>query len=210
MKIIGIHGQSRCGKDTVCQILTESYPNIKFEKQGFADALKVSAARAIGLEGSWSELITKMDDLKSEGQINTPWGKISGRQLLQYYGTEAHRDMFGKDFWLDQVIPDPFDPARRANGEYRKCDVLLIPDVRYQNEAERIVEAQCRGYLWLVRRDVQGHTTGHVSENNVNIGWDQVIDNNNSIDELTDRVKSIFRPIAEDIANERIERAIHA
>lgn len=104
MVIIGIHGQSRSGKDTVCQILMERYPAINFEKQGFADALKVSAARAFGLEGSDPELIAKMDDLKSEGQISTPWGKISGRQFLQYYGTEAHGIYFIRHFGLIKLF----------------------------------------------------------------------------------------------------------
>jgi len=30
---------------------------------------------------------------------------ITGRQALQRYGTEGHRDVFGEDFWVDALLP---------------------------------------------------------------------------------------------------------
>jgi hypothetical protein len=208
MKIIGIHGPSRSGKDTVCQILMEEYPLIEFEKQGFADALKISAARSLGLDGSDTELVAKMDDLKEEGQIHTPWGKVSGRELLQYYGTEGHRNMFGNNFWIDQVIPDPMVSRKRFTGPHRTCDVLLVPDVRYQNEIGRVIDAG--GELWKVRRDVKGHNTGHASEGQLVAHWDLIVDNNGSLEELRFVVKNAFRRVANEIMTNRVKRAVGA
>ena len=206
MLIIGIHGPSRSGKDTVCKILIDKFPMIKFEKQGFADALKISAAKAIGLEGTDAELVSKMDRIKESGQIRTPFHTISGRQFLQLYGTEAHRDMFGDDFWLDQVILDPSNPRKRIAGAHRTCDVLLISDVRYQNEVGRVIDAG--GELWKVRRAVPGTTTGHASEGKLVARWDSVIDNNEGIDDLERQVMVCFNPIADGIINERVKKAV--
>lgn len=204
MLVIGIHGPSRSGKDTIYRILLEEFPLIKFERQGFADALKVSAAKSIGLEGSDAELIAKMDRVKESGQIRSPFGTISGRQFLQNYGTEAHREMFGSDFWLDQVIPNINNPRERYIGFDRTCDVLIIPDVRYQNEVGRVNDAG--GQLWKINRNVEGHTTGHASEGELVARWDRVIDNNGTKDDLRSDVKNAFNKIANQIINDRVTK----
>jgi hypothetical protein len=131
---------------------------------------------------------------------------ISGRQFLQNYGTEAHRNMFGKDFWVDAVIPDPSFPQLMASGVIRNADVLVIPDVRYQNEIARIV--QSGGEIWKVRRDTQNDKTGHVSEQDLDANWDLVIDNNGTRDELRGTVKNCFNRIADEIVNNKVMKAI--
>jgi hypothetical protein len=204
MLIIGIHGPSRSGKDTIYRILLEEFPLIKFERQGFADALKVSAAKALGIEGSDSELIAKMDRIKESGQVVNPFNSVSGREFLQKYGTEAHREMFGTNFWLDQVIPNVNDPRERYMGFDRTCDVLLIPDVRYQNEVQRVTDAG--GQLWKINRNVEGHTTGHASEGKLTARWDRVIDNNGTKDDLRSDVKNAFNKVADQIINDRITK----
>lgn len=204
MLVIGIHGPSRSGKDTVCQILLEEFPLIKFERQGFADALKVSAAKALGIEGGDSELIAKMDRIKESGQVVNPFNSVSGREFLQRYGTEAHREMFGTNFWLDQVIPNVNDPRERYMGFDRTCDVLLIPDVRYQNEVQRVTDAG--GQLWKINKNVEGHTTGHASEGELTARWDRVIDNNGTKNDLRSDVKNAFNKVADQIINDRITK----
>ena len=207
MKIIGIHGPSRSGKDTIYQILVEEFSTIKFQRQGFADALKVSAALALGLRGPDdhdAELIAKMDRIKESGQVKSPFGMISGRQFLQNYGTEAHRNMFGEDFWIDAVIPDPSFPKLMASGVIRNADVLVIPDVRYQNEIGRVNDAG--GQLWKINRNIEGHTTGHASEGKLVANWDRVIDNNGTKDDLRSDVKNAFNKIANQIINDRVTK----
>jgi hypothetical protein len=207
MKIIGIHGPSRSGKDTICQILLEEFPLIKFQRQGFADALKISAALALGLRGPNdhdAELLAKMDKIKESGEIKTPFGTISGRQFLQNYGTEAHRTMFDEDFWVDAVIPDPSFPRLMVSGVIRDADVLLIPDVRYQNEIQRVIDAG--GYLWKVNKKVNGNITGHASETELEARWDRVIDNNGTLDDLRSDVKNAFNKIANQIINDRVTK----
>ena len=204
MRVIGIHGPSRSGKDTVYQILLEEFPLIRFERQGFADALKISAAKSLGRKGSDKELIADMDALKEEGQIHTPWGKVSGREFLQYYCTEGHRDVFGNSFWLDQVIPNPDNPRKRYKGFDRIEDVLLIPDVRYQNEVQRVTDAG--GQLWKINKQINGNVTGHASEAELKANWDRVIDNNGTLDDLISDVKNAFNKIANQIISDRVTK----
>ena len=204
MLVLGIHGPSRSGKDTIYKILLEEFPLIKFERQGFADALKISAAKALGIEGNDAELIARIDRIKESGQVVNPFNSVSGREFLQRYGTEAHREMFGNHFWLDQVIPNVNNPRERYIGFDRTCDVLVIPDVRYQNEVQRVSDAN--GQLWKINRNVKGHTTGHASEGELTARWDRVIDNNGTKDDLRSDVKNAFNKIANQIINDRVTK----
>jgi dephospho-CoA kinase len=112
--------------------------------------------------------------------------------------------MFGSDFWLDQVIPNVNNPRERYMGFDRVCDVLVIPDVRYQNEISRVNDAG--GQLWKINRSVKGHTTGHASEGELVARWDRVIDNNGTKNDLKSDVKNAFNKIANQIINDRVTK----
>jgi hypothetical protein len=157
MKVIGLTGIARSGKDTVAQIIQEEVDG-RIERQGFADRLKLSAARLFYPDIDQEAAIEFCDYLKSSGGIG--WALddtgvqdkgITGRQFLQRYGTEAHRNVFGEDFWLDAVLPEGRDD----------CDVLVVPDVRFDNEAVRVYERG--GEVWRLVRDVPG-VESHASE----------------------------------------------
>jgi hypothetical protein len=58
------------------------------------------------------------------------------REILQRYGTESHRDIFGKDFWVNATLPvEGFYSGRK----------IVVTDVRFMNEYERI--KQLKGYV---------------------------------------------------------------
>ena len=208
MRVIGIHGPSRSGKDSVYKILTERYPNVRFERQGFADALKTSAAKSLGMTGTNDELIEQMDELKENGWIKFPNVHISGREFLQLYGTEGHREMFGDDFWLNQVIPNTRNPMIKNDGRLREADFLIIPDVRYANEIKHIRDCP-NSYLWKIERDVNGNGTGHASEINLDANWDLVIDNNGTYDMLIEQVVKGFQSLSDKIAEERLLKVLN-
>lgn len=157
MRIIGLTGPARSGKDTVAHIIAESAAGT-VRRQGFADLLKQSASRIAHPTHDVAEGVTFCDWLKTEGrvQFTTDDGEavadISGRQFLQRYGTECHREVFGDDFWLDAVLPEGRDD----------CDLLLIPDVRFPNEAQRILDRG--GEVWRVQRPGTEAANGHASE----------------------------------------------
>lgn len=121
------------------------------------------ASRALGyLDEDTQECIDLMDGVKEKGLINLmmncaplseDWmsqtliapsvSYISGRQYLQNFGNGA-RTVFGDTFWIDMVLPNPTlhegwgCPNDLLIDFYPEADAVIVTDVRYPNEAERI------------------------------------------------------------------------
>jgi hypothetical protein len=160
--LIGLHGRAGSGKDTVCEYIKEwaAKEDRLCRRDAFADRLKVSAARALGYDGTPEECIARMNVLKEKGEVITLLNEyrrqeITGREYLQRYGTEAHREVFNDSFWVDACLPVQYD--------YTGEEILVITDCRFPNEAERI--HVLGGVLWEVTRP--GDTikeSGHASE----------------------------------------------
>lgn len=184
--LIGLHGKARAGKDTACKFIQEwgQEEGRIVERDAFADRLKISAARAIGIDAAEVDV---MNDLKQDGgriQVWLPDGvnggvyldtEISGREYLQRYGTESHRELFGDDFWIKAVLY----PKRRY-------DLLVITDVRFENEAQAIEDNG--GEVWHILRDGSG-AGDHSSEQPISDEYiDLTLDNNGSPYDLRDQV----------------------
>lgn len=160
MKIIGLTGKAGSGKDTVAQIALEwcEEKGINAERVAFADPLKLSAARALGASKTVTQeqAVQFCNELKEGGRIKVelPTGpldpireyEISGREYLQWYGTEAHRDVFGTEFWVNATM-EPLDERFR---ELRAPDVVFITDCRFPNEAAAVNDRS--GEVWEVVR----------------------------------------------------------
>lgn len=118
---------------------------------------------------------------------------IDGRTWLQNYGTESHRDIFGWDFWIDQLLPLPTTgrpeslPAWWTNFNVRP--IAIIADVRFENEILRTRELG--GDVWLIKRD-SVESDGHRSEQLFPELCTHVVDNNGSLDDLRDAVRGIL------------------
>lgn len=133
--LIGLTGRKGSGKDTVyeraCRILAEA-EGLLVERTGFADCLYWSAAAAFGVTPDTLRQIK--NDPGAVVTLVNKGGKVMAsltvREYLQRYGTEAHRDIFGDDFWVEQV--------RLRNTAAR---VLFVTDVRFENEARAIKKA---------------------------------------------------------------------
>jgi hypothetical protein len=80
---------------------------------GFADKLKHAAMTALGFVVTESDAIVLANSLKEDGEITTAIPEqsvlytIDGRKYLQLFGTEAHRDIFDTDFWVNALLPTP-------------------------------------------------------------------------------------------------------
>jgi len=186
--IIGLSGQKQSGKDTVAAYLVKEHG---FERKAFADPLKQSVAALFGIPFSYIDKL-KMDDvLVGIGRIGQPeydqWIQYDGevskgltfREFLQRYGTEAHRDIFGQDFWLDYTLPvQGFYPGR----------AIVVTDVRFANEAARVRELG-----GLVVRVIRGLSDQdqHRSEV-IDFDWDYIIDNDGSFHELYGHVEDML------------------
>jgi hypothetical protein len=173
-KIIGITGKAGAGKDTIYEILEKQFAHYPLNRLAFADLLKESAMASLGLE------YRAANAFKKSGSISIKIGDtefdMTGREYLQRYGAEAHREIFGKDFWIDAAF------ERLQKG------VTIVTDVRFDNEAAAIHEFG--GIIWKVERPGDGiEESEHSSEQGVSDDLiDQFILNDGTIDYLRTQV----------------------
>jgi hypothetical protein len=183
--VIGLNGEKECGKDTFYGLFAKYKEGT--ERDAFADKLKVSAARALGYEfDTTQEYLEWADWMKTYGIVEVSDSrfapedkKISGREYLQFYGTEAHREVFDTDFWIDLVLT-----------QKRDSEILVVTDVRFPNEAEAI--RSVGGQVWRINRDCQRETDHHASEQRLP---DSLVDveiyNNDGLEELERKAKEM-------------------
>jgi hypothetical protein len=140
--------------------------------------LKVSALAALGIDTA--DPLGVCDKLKEEGHIRWSYGPpsehgdITGREYLQKYGTEAHRDVFGQNFWVNVCLPEGFIHA---------AQVVVVTDVRFPNEAERIHELG--GHVWQIIRPSKDERDAHASEQPLDERLiDGIIHNDGNLDDL--------------------------
>lgn len=188
--IIGLTGLKGSGKDTVAAYLIKEYG---YERQAFADKLKRSAAALFDINPAEFEAL-KNDPTAfvsigfkgaPEGLASAMWSpsrEISVREYLQRYGTEAHRDIFGADFWVDQLLP--------VGGYYADRNIV-ITDTRFISESDRIKFLS--GVVVRVYRGTASADDLHASEQEqLEIEADYEIDNTGTLDELPKKVDEML------------------
>ena len=210
--LIGLHGEAESGKDTGFIFIKEwaNRNGLEAAREAFADRLKASAAMALGWEEALDIGETPIDFcnyLKQDGSeiqitVQPPLNEhklastyyITGREFLQYYGTEAHRDVFDYNFWVDAVLPtsnlddfldhpDWHENFKTGDSDYQQyvADICVVTDVRFPNEAERVKELG--GVVWKIDREVPG-AGDHPSEQTLDPDLiDLIIDNNGDLED---------------------------
>ena len=129
--IIGLHGRAQAGKDTVYERALAIWGDWIVERRSFADKLYESAAAALGVEvADLQRLKTKPFAFVGVEDPEPFYKAHTVREYLQRYGTEAHRDVFGEDFWVQQL-----DLTGHSNR------LVFVTDVRFDNEAAAIRRA---------------------------------------------------------------------
>lgn len=111
--IIGLHGLARSGKTTATGIIAEELGNA-CQVEAFADPIK-AMLNAVGVDCS--------DHLKDKVH---PVFKKTPRELMNLLGTEWGRKMIHPDIWADIL------------HNKRDSNVLVVSDVRMENEADSI------------------------------------------------------------------------
>lgn len=158
--IIGLTGKRGAGKDIVADYLVGQYG---FVRVAFADPLKESVGALFGITREQIEKwkndryvsVSVSVGFELEDGYQIPTAVLSFRKFLQRYGTEAHRQIFGDDFWIDQT----FEHIRRLLREGRD---VIITDVRFDNEAEVITSVG--GTVVEVKRPQNEVADDHASE----------------------------------------------
>lgn len=151
MKIIGIAGKKRSGKSSFARALFENHVNV--EIIAFANPVYAAIEAIIG----------EIDDELKEAPIE--WlANITPRRMLQTLGTEWGRAMH-PDLWV-LCMRNKLEAIRQAEHE-RSEPVIVIPDVRFENEVAMIREFG--GVMVHVVRPGADNTDTHASEAGVQV-----------------------------------------
>ena len=172
--VIGICGKKRAGKDTIASIITKHIPNSY--TYHMASPLKKSCQILFDL--SQDQLY---GDQKEE--VDERWG-LSPRQIFQKVGTDMLRNNF-----TDKLFVIHLDHILKYNNnlvlhQSSNKTLILIPDIRFQNEIDYIKERWQGSVIRVVRG--QGFDDPHPSESDIlklsNIDFE--VDNSSSLFDL--------------------------
>lgn len=185
VKLIGLSGQKRVGKDTFADYLCSNYG---FTKYAFAGPLKKACQEIFLLSEQ------QVDGIHKETMDNR-WG-VSARKIFQKVGTELFREK------LSEVIPEMesiehnfwiyrfqlwYEDFKKNNPEGK----VIVSDVRFPNEA-KIINKLC-GKIIKIHRNTGLNKDNHASEKNVElIETDIILVNNNNIKEYYKKIDKLF------------------
>lgn len=145
VKLIGLNGRARSGKDTVGGFLQEAHTVATLS---FAQPIR-AALRSIF---DW-------DDRHFHGELKEvviPWLGKSPRQAMQLLGTEWGRQLINPDIWLTLA-------KMQIEQWLQKGINVVVTDVRFDNEAEMI--RSLGGSIWhIYRPGPEIDSSAHASE----------------------------------------------
>ena len=191
--IIGVCGLIGSGKGTVADILVDEHG---FEKVSFADSLKDAVSAVFG----WPRALLEGDTEESRDfreQVDTWWARkldmpfLTPRRVLQQWGTEVCRNSFHNDIWILSL------ERKLGDGNY------IIPDTRFPNEID--IVQRMGGQVWRVKRGADpdwfvGYQNNGKAPPDIHASewawaravFDHVVDNEGTIDQLRESVKSLL------------------
>ena len=174
--IIGINGVIGSGKDTAATMIQSILNPSEWEIKKFAYKLKsiVSILTGIPLE-SLEDINIKNSNMSYEWDINGV--PQTYRDALQRIGTDALRNIFHKNTWVNALFAD-LKPSSK----------WIISDLRFDNEFDAIKNNKglC---IKIIRPTTEPKTPKHESETALtDFPFDYVLYNNGTLDDLRNEV----------------------
>lgn len=122
--IIGISGKAHSGKDFTAEHIKYSFCSLKVGKMSFADPIRDMLSQ-----------IVNVDEIYKSGlkESRIDWLGVSLRELMQTLGTEWGRHHVDEDIWVKIA-------NYRLQTRFYAYDIVVIPDVRFQNEIDFILD----------------------------------------------------------------------
>ncbi len=201
--IIGVCGFIGSGKDTIADYLVNFH---EFRRESFANTLKDAVSAVFGWDRTLLEGRTK-EAREWREQVDPWWAErldmpeLTPRLMLQLWGTEVCRKGFHDDIWI----------ASLENKLRTSKDNIVVSDCRFPNEIASIRKSGGK-IVWVQRGELpawynlavdanKGHNLAiqelkrigvHASETSwVGTEFDNIIDNNGSIDDLYSQIKNL-------------------
>jgi hypothetical protein len=199
MRVIGLCGAARCGKDTAADSLIRR----GWKKMAFADPVRWGLL-GVNPTVNVAALLHPLQRLTgarihySLQQAVDRWGwdalkeKTEVRGLLQRYGTEGGRDIHGQGCWLNI--------ANRRLADVPPWNNVVFTDVRFPNESALIRKNYAGKVIRIVsqrsanfRCDAEGN---HASEHSLQPSdWDAVVRNDSTIEDLESAITFAIRDL---------------
>ena len=142
-KLIGLCGPKGCGKSAIANSLSN------WQVVSFAEPMR-----------QMMDVLVDLDELSEKGK-EAPLDSLCGRSYryaLQTLGTEWGRDMMRLDIWTTRTM--------REVKKYRRSYDVIIDDVRFNNEAQAIIQAGGK-VIYVQRASIYKGGDGHPSEGGV-------------------------------------------
>ncbi len=191
--ILGIAGRAGSGKDTAAEYLVDAYGYHRF---AFADPLRdmiFTLLDQANTDHSWCTEPALKEKL-------IPGLNVSYRQLAQTLGTEWARKHFGEDFWLRTAELHLGLRAGAIGISAPLHERIVIPDVRFPNEAAWI--RSLGGAVIHIERRGATPVRDHISEQHAFPVWTS-LHNDGPVDQLHRQLDRI----AELLNTPRIQKA---
>jgi hypothetical protein len=159
----------------------------KFEDQEF---------KKTNLGPEWNILKPYESNARWVGEGETYEEPMTVRDFLQKLGTDGLRDNLHTNVWVNALFADYDSTSFTAFGD---DEVILDPkwiitDCRFPNEAEAVKSRE--GIIIRVNRTGVKATNAHPSETSLDDwNFDYVIDNDGSMEDLLEKVKTIYEKV---------------
>jgi Deoxynucleotide monophosphate kinase len=193
VKLLGIAGKARSGKDTIGEYMRDEYD---FKLYSFASPIKEAASKMFGIP-----LHVFYDGEHDREEVIPYWG-FSPREILQKLGTECGRDVFRKDIWLKRGLHEwenfknDYEIYMESKPSSPTYSGMIFTDVRFDNEADAIRERG--GKIIHIIRDAAETVSEHTSEACIIMDSDDiVVYNNDSLEDLYINISDIMVNINE-------------
>jgi hypothetical protein len=190
--IIAISGKAGSGKNTLAQLLSESFKE-ECDIESFGSAVKDTVSAMFGydrvkLEG------TTIEDRNWREQEDPIVSSMTGRsftprQALIFIGTDIGRNAIHPDFWIETL----FKKYHQRLANSTDNNIMIITDLRFKNEYSYLKKV---GAI-LIRINRDAHiSSSHITECDLDDQpFDYFIDNNGSLEDLKIKTSNLAKSI---------------
>lgn len=172
MTVVGISGKKRSGKDTMADVFVEE----GFERHAFAEPIKTAAQTIFNLTDG------QVDGDRKE-ELDPYWDRTP-REIMQHFGTDAFRETYGEEVWVDSLI---------QRLRLRLPSAAVVKDVRFPNEVTGLQERAGAKVIRIDASERLDHDDSHASETALDgyDGFDLTVTNNGSLADFKRRSRDI-------------------